>query len=129
MHHNDMTARKRVMIVSHGRQVGLGLADRMASEGYEVTLAQHTDEAIEQLSGLQPDGIVLDHHLPIASGLEMLRLIRLRCPQVPVFTIRQSTNQHDPEHSLIGGGAVCLMPFQLPLMRILIDTHVGVVRT
>lgn len=93
MQNDGMTARKRVMIFSHGTRSSLKLADRLASNGYEVAIARQADEAVEQLSAMQPDGIVLDRHLPIANGLAVLRLIQLRCPQIPVFTCTETTGQ------------------------------------
>src|SRR5688572_13700042 len=92
MPHEVVTARKRVMIISHVRRASLELADWFASDGYEVAIARQADEAVEQLSTMQPDRIVLDRHLPIVDGLEALRLIRFQCPHVPVFTITETTS-------------------------------------
>jgi DNA-binding response OmpR family regulator len=89
MRQDGLKARKRVMIISHGRRIGLEVADWLASDGYEVAIGR-ADEAAEQLSTVRPDRIVLDRHLPISDGLEALRLIRLRCPQVPVFTVTEN---------------------------------------
>lgn len=93
MHKDGMTARKRVMIISHGTRSGLKLADRLASDGYEVAIARRADEAVEQLRAMQPDEIVLDRHLPIANGLAVLRQIQLQCPQVPVFTCSETSDR------------------------------------
>jgi DNA-binding response OmpR family regulator len=125
MHNDVVAARKRVMVISHRRRSGLELADWLASDGYEVTIVHKADEAIEQLSAMRPDGIILDLHLPIACGLEMLRLIRLQSPQVPVFTIEESTCRADTEVSYHAGESpYCLRPFQHPLMNMLLDAHV-----
>ena len=64
-----VTTRKRVMIISHARRFGLDMADWLAWDGYEVSIARQADEAVEQLSTMQPDRIFLDRHLPIACGL------------------------------------------------------------
>ena len=124
--HNDVIAtRKRVMVISQRSRPGLELADWLASDGYEVVIAHKTDDAIEQLSAMRLDGIVLDLHLPIASGLEMLRLIRLRNPQVPVFTIEESTcGTHSDVSYGAGESPYFLKPFQHPLMNTLLDAHV-----
>ncbi len=130
MHNDIMAARKRVMIVSHETRSGLDLADWLASDGYEVAIAHQADEASEQLSVMRPDGIVLDLQLPIARGLEILRLIRVRCPHVPVFTIEQSARRVDREPTPgVQASSYFLKPFQLPLMRTLLDVHVRGIRT
>jgi DNA-binding response OmpR family regulator len=125
MHNDVIAARKRMLIINHGRRSGLELADWLASDGYEVVIAHKADDAIEQLSAMRLDGIVLDLHLPIASGLEMLRLIRLRNPQVPVFTIEESTCGTHPDVSYgTGESPYFLKPFQHPLMNTLLNAHV-----
>src|SRR5688500_4117766 len=93
--------RMRVMVISHGKRFGLDLADWLASDGYEVAIARQGDEAAEQLSTVQPDRIVLDRHLPIAYGLKALRLIKMQCPHVPVFTITETT-RHTHSHIKAG---------------------------
>jgi CheY-like chemotaxis protein len=120
-----VTARKRVMIISHARRFGLEMADWLAWDGYEEAIARQADEAIEQLCTMQPDRIVLDRHLPIAHGLEALRLIRLQCPQVPVFTITETTSHINCR--LKAGGrdsSFFLTPLQGLVMGTLLDAHV-----
>ena len=125
MHNGGMTARKRVMIISHGTRSGLKLADRLASDGYEVAIARRADEAVEQLSVMQPDGIVLDRHLPIANGLAVLRLIRLQCPQVSVFTCSETTGRIPgaiPPH--VERPSLFLTPLEGSVVGVLLDAHV-----
>jgi DNA-binding response OmpR family regulator len=125
MSHEFLKARTRVMIISHGRKFGLDLADWLALDGYEVAIARQADEAAEQLSSMQPDRIVLDRHLPIVDGLEALRLIRLQCPQVPVFTITESTS-HIQYHLKTGvrDASLFLTPLQGSVMGTLLDARV-----
>lgn len=120
-----VTPRKQVMIISHRRGYGLELADRLASEGYEVALVRQADEAAEPLTAMNPDRIILDRHLPIAYGLEALRLIRLQCPRVPVFTMTGSAswiNGELPDGA--GHSPFCLTPLQGTVMGTLLDAHV-----
>jgi CheY-like chemotaxis protein len=121
MPHECLKARKRVMVISHGRKFGLDVADWLASDGYEVAIAGQADEAAEQLSTAQPDRIVLDRHLPIADGLEALRLIRLQCPQVPVFTITENATHIKTD---AGDAALFLTPLQGSVMGTLLDARV-----
>lgn len=106
MLNNFVTARKQAVVISHAGGYGLELADWLASEGYEVAIVRQADEVVEPLTVMQPDRIILDRHLPIAYGLEALRFIRRRCPQVPVFTLHESPKRRHgglpdaPRHSL-----------------------------
>ena len=125
MPHDVVTARKRVIIISCGTKFGLELADWLASDGYEVAIARQADEAVEQLSTIRPDGIVLDRHLPIADGLEALRLIKLQCPQVPVFTITEMTSRvHSCLKAGSGDSSFFLTPLQGSVIGTLLDAHV-----
>jgi CheY-like chemotaxis protein len=56
-------------------------------DGYELRLAEDSKEALEQLTGWQPDVLVLDAHLPGMDGFELLRLLRDRpeLADVPAF--------------------------------------------
>ena len=90
MHNDIMMARTRVMVVTQGMRSRLRVADRLASNGYEVVMGHELDETLKQLSIMRPDAVVLDFHLPIPNGLEVLRLIELHCPKVPVFTTTQN---------------------------------------
>jgi DNA-binding response OmpR family regulator len=127
MQNDGMTARKRVMIISHGTRSDLKLADWLASDGYEVAIARRADEAVEQLSAMQPDGIVLDRHLPIANGLAVLRLIQLQCPQVPVFTCSETTGRipkSGARSRSAGMPSLLLTPLEGSVMGALLDAHV-----
>lgn len=123
---NEFVAtRKRVMIISHVRRFGLELADWLASDGYEVAIARQADEAVEQLSTMPPDRIVLDRHPPIVDGLEALRLIRLQCPHVPVFTITEPTSHIQGRFKAgFGDSSFFLTPLQGSVMGTLLDAHV-----
>lgn len=125
MRNDGMTARTRVMIISHGTQSGLDLADWLASDGYEVAIARQAEEAIEQLRAMQPDGIVLDRRLPIANGLAVLRLLHMQCPHVPVFTITETTGQrHGEVPSSAGSSSMYLRPLERSVMATLLDARV-----
>lgn len=123
MLHECAGARTRVMIISHGRKFGLEVADWLASDGYEVAIVRQAEEAAEQLNSMPPDRIVLDRHLPIVPGLEALRLIRLQCPQVPVFTITETTS-HGNWRLKAGPGSLSLTPLQGSVMGALLDARV-----
>lgn len=122
MSHEFVTARKRVMIISYGKRFGLELADWLASDGYEVAIARQADEAAEQLSAMQPHRIVLDRHLSIVDGLEALKLIKLQCAEIPVFTITEATSPMNKART--GNSSLFLTPLQESVMGTLLDARV-----
>jgi len=79
------------LIVREGLRWMLG-----RDSGLEVVAeAENAAQAMEVLSTTRPDVVLLDIHLPDRSGLEALRDIRERFPEIPVVILTMSD---DPEY-------------------------------
>lgn len=90
--------RVRVMIVDPELQLGLRLADYLATSGYQAVLVRDLESTLAQLGEIQPAIILLnqdssDGHPPSA-GIDSLRIISRFCPQAPVLTLNRSRNAH-----------------------------------
>lgn len=83
--------RTRVMIVEQDLEVGLKLADLLATHGYQPVFVRSVDAAIDELSAIHPRAIVVG--LPSAepqsrmNADEALLIIQTVCPLAPVATI------------------------------------------
>ena len=58
--------------------------DEFQEEGYEVTVAETIEEAMEKIHRSKPDIITLDIKMPGADGLEFLRKIKERESDIPI---------------------------------------------
>lgn len=58
--------------------------DEFQEEGYEVTVAETTEEAMEQIHQSKPDIITLDIKMPGTEGIEFLRKIKEEENDIPV---------------------------------------------
>ena len=58
--------------------------DEFQGEGYEVTVAETTEEAMKKILYRKPDIITLDIKMPGAEGLEFLRKIKEKESDIPI---------------------------------------------
>src|SRR5437762_9649704 len=73
-----------------------------STEGYSVMVVPTGAEFLKALDD-KPDLILLDLHLPDASGLDLLAKSRARYPDVPVIVATASNSVHDVIQALKGG--------------------------
>ena len=69
---------KTVLIVDDELSILVPLQFLMEKEGYAAKLAQSGKEALEKISDLRPDLILLDIMLPDLDGYEIYQMIRQR---------------------------------------------------
>ena len=80
-----MSAKPRVLIADDDAPVR-GLLERtVVAAGYDVLTASDGQEAIDLLAKAPVDAIVSDISMPRLTGIELLRAIRARDPDVPVI--------------------------------------------
>ena len=64
-------------------------------EGYRVSQARSGEEALEKLKSGNPDLVLLDINMPGISGLEMLKLLRMRESYVNVILVSARSDSDD----------------------------------
>jgi DNA-binding NtrC family response regulator len=112
MRNRSVVSRKRIMVINHEAEFAGKVADWLAADGYEVIIAQEVRDVIDLLKEMEPDGILLDLHLPIMNGVELLRIIRAIYPHVPVVTMAEATLQDLAVLSVKAGASTFLLkPF------------------
>lgn len=67
---------KTVLVVDDVRAELQLMQDYLVKGGYEAIAASSGPEALEKLSGLKPDAIVMDLVMPEMSGLELCRKLK-----------------------------------------------------
>jgi DNA-binding NtrC family response regulator len=95
----------RVLIIDDEAAIRESLQLLMEDDGYEVVTAQDGEEGLAKLDSVTVDLVLLDFQLPDRNGLEILRDIRERDPELAVIMI---TAYGTPENAVaaIKGGAV-----------------------
>ena len=104
----------RILVVDDEPAVAYLLGDAISGSGHEVIVATSGQEALGLLEHYLPDAVFLDVSMPEVSGVEVLRRVRSRHPDLPVFLItgHAQENQIEVAQSL-GVSGIVEKPFIL----------------
>ena len=78
---------KSILVIDDNRLIRQTFKSHLTSEGFEVSLASDGKEGVETFETVSPDLVILDIHLPIIDGLEVLKRIRHINPKAYVIMI------------------------------------------
>jgi putative nucleotidyltransferase with HDIG domain len=82
-----MELSSKILVVDDERQIQLLLEEFLTSMGHTVRLAGDGEQALQVLQREALDGVFVDLKMPKMGGLELLRLIKLAYPALPVIMI------------------------------------------
>lgn len=77
INHMNIKKKKHILVVDDESNVASALDDALSAEGFFVHTASDGKAALEYALKEHPDLILLDHAMPIMSGIEMLRELRM----------------------------------------------------
>jgi len=75
---------KQVLVVDDDATIRVALHDALTTAGFDVSLAEGAKEALALIARSEPDVVVSDVRMPDVSGLELLRLLRERAPDIAI---------------------------------------------
>lgn len=105
----------RLMIIEDDSMLASGLARALQNEGYEVTVADSGEAALEVLGATRFDLLVLDIGLPGIDGFEVLRRMRASGQSLPVLVLTARDAVDDRVRGLdLGADDYMPKPFALP---------------
>ena len=78
---------EKVLLVDDEKEFLEVMSERMAARGMEVTTAESPQEALAQVESGAYDAIVLDLMMPGMDGIETLKAIKLRNPELQVILL------------------------------------------
>ena len=79
--------RGNILVVDDEIEIREGLEALLASEGFDVALAETVEAGLQKLEDRPYDLMLLDVSLPDRNGLELLREIRRRDPYLSIILI------------------------------------------
>ncbi|MGH3472596.1 MAG: response regulator transcription factor [Nocardioidaceae bacterium] len=94
----------RVLVVDDEPTIAELLSMALRLEGWDISVAHSGGAAVEAARQHVPDLVVLDIMLPDFDGLEVMRRIRARDPQVPVLFLTARDAVEDRVAGLTAGG-------------------------
>ncbi len=102
----------KVLVVEDDRLTREGLAEMLTGEGYEVSLANDGEAALDQFEMNEPDFICLDVMMPHLSGYEVCRRIRQQNSGIPIIFISAKSEEIDKVVGLeLGADDFIVKPF------------------
>ena len=78
---------EKLLLVDDDPLIRRSLAEVLRLEGYETFEAQSGADALRVLDDIEVDLVVTDFNMPEVDGLELLRELRQRMPDVPVILV------------------------------------------
>lgn len=76
---------KKILVADDEMSIRLLYSEELKEEGYEVYLAANGKEALEIVEKVPLDLVILDIKMPEMDGIEALRQIKERQPDLPVL--------------------------------------------
>lgn len=111
-------ASERVLLIEDDASIVAGLQLNLSLEGYEVITAADGETGFRLAQEMAPDVILLDLMLPRVNGLEVLRRIRQKDPDVPVLILTALGDEADKVLGLqLGADDYISKPFNLGELR------------
>ncbi|MFW6075208.1 MAG: response regulator transcription factor, partial [Chloroflexota bacterium] len=105
----------RVLVVEDDPSIISMLRRGLSLEGYDVSVAETGDTALDRYGSTQPDMIILDIMLPGIDGVEVCRRIRERDGDVPILMLTARDDIDDRVTGLDAGADDYLVkPFAFP---------------
>ncbi len=99
----------RVWVIDDDRSIRWVLEKTLQKAAMEVTSFESADRVLSSLEREQPDVVVSDIRMPGMDGLELLEILRVRYPELPVI-IMTAHSDLDSAVSAYHGGAFEYLP-------------------
>ncbi len=74
----------QILLVDDDAQIRLSLSEALDDFGFNVELAESAEDALSKIASSKPQVVLSDIRMPGMDGLELLKLLRERVPDVDV---------------------------------------------
>jgi CheY-like chemotaxis protein len=78
-------SKKKILLVDDEESIHILYREELEGAGYEVHSAMNGEEALQVVSTLAPDLVILDIQMPGMNGIDVLRRIKEQNPKLPVI--------------------------------------------
>src|SRR5687767_14864504 len=85
----------KILVVEDDPHISLGLEEILKSEGFEVTVCNRGDKAVESVARTHPQLVILDIMLPGANGFEICKQLRAKKASVPILMLTAKSQEMD----------------------------------
>jgi len=114
---SDQPAEQVIAIVDDEAPVRTGLARLVRSRGYRVASYASGTDFLRSLDSSRPDCVLLDLHMPLLGGCDVLKALRTRCESIPVIVVTGNCDGNVQAQVTALGAMVCLnKPVDAPIL-------------
>jgi DNA-binding response OmpR family regulator len=85
----------KILVVEDDPHISLGLEEILKGEGFEVSVCTRGDKAVESVSRIHPQLVILDIMLPGANGFEICKQLRAKKASVPILMLTAKSQEMD----------------------------------
>lgn len=104
----------KVLLVEDDTTLSFIVEDALTREGFEVVCATNGEDGLKKFKESNPSVVVADVMMPKMSGFEMVQIIRLIAPSVPVLFLTARTTIDDVVKGFeLGANDYIRKPFQI----------------
>ena len=104
----------KILLVEDDSTLSFIVHDALTREGFDVVCAPNGESGLKLFKDINPDIIVADVMMPKMDGFEMVRIIRLTSPAVPVLFLTARTALDDVVKGFeLGANDYLRKPFQI----------------
>lgn len=104
----------KILLVEDDSTLSFIVQDALVREGFEVVCAYNGDTGIEIFNKENPDLVIADVMMPKRDGFEMVKIIRMNNPAVPVLFLTARTAIEDVVKGFeLGANDYLRKPFQI----------------
>src|SRR6266481_5659555 len=96
----DVAASRTILVVDDEIGVRHAISRVLQDAGYKVITTDNGRRALEILDEQPVDLILTDHHMPDLSGIDLLKLVRVRHPQVVRIILTADKEPEVPVRSI-----------------------------
>lgn len=109
-----MMKKDKVLLVEDDSTLSFIVEDALTREGFDVVCASNGEDGLKKFKASNPAVVVADVMMPKMSGFEMVELIRLIAPSVPVLLLTARTAIDDVVKGFeLGANDYIRKPFQI----------------
>lgn len=122
--------RRRVLVVDDRQENRLVLLNLLEPLGFEVLLAEHGQEALEQMQMFQPDVLLLDLVMPVLDGFMVIQHVRATpaLADTRIIAVSASAFRRDRQEGgnlIAGTDGFLLKPVDADLLFALLQEQLG----
>ena len=113
---------KKILIVDDEEDICYFLSRNLSKRGFQTTISNSLAEAQKQLDLIRPDIVLLDNHLPDGRGIDFVKKINYRYPDLKIIMITAHDSPEDRSKAYSNGIKYFLSkPFSIAMLNQAVD--------